>query len=107
MMPSSSASLALTPKRGSFIVRAKGHVDKRIKVGTVFDPQIYQNLKERALLEHRTISDVLNSAVAAYTRSLSPEFSARKAAFERMMSHAIPIDPKDLQEIMEADIYES
>jgi len=53
---------------------------KKLKVGTVLDEQVYQQLKERAVKEGRTISEVIQEAIVAYNSKPVIDIEARRRA---------------------------
>ncbi|GMU87144.1 MAG: hypothetical protein AMXMBFR48_23850 [Ignavibacteriales bacterium] len=79
---------------------------KKLKVGTVLDEQIYQQLKERAVKEGRTISDVIQEAIVAYNAKPVIDLEARKRAVESFLSNPIKISRKELEEILDMDYYD-
>lgn len=79
---------------------------KKLKVGTVLDEQIYQQLKERAVKEGRTISDVIQEAIVAYNAKPVIDIEARKKALRRFSSNPFDLTRQDLEELMALDYYE-
>ncbi|GMU87145.1 MAG: hypothetical protein AMXMBFR48_23860 [Ignavibacteriales bacterium] len=79
---------------------------KKLKVGTVLDEQIYQQLKKRAVKEGRTISDVIQEAIVAYNAKPVIDIEARKKALRRFSSNPFDLTRQDLEELMALDYYE-
>ena len=79
---------------------------KKLKVGTVLDEQIYQQLKERAVKEGRTISAVVSAALLAYYTTPVIDFKARREAVRRFCSTPFKLTREELEEIMELDFYD-
>jgi len=79
---------------------------KKLKVGTVLDEQVYQQLKERAVKEGRTISDVIQEAIVAYNAKPVIDIEARKKALRRFSSNPFNFTRQELEELMALDFYD-
>ncbi|MCC6549064.1 MAG: hypothetical protein IT279_03230 [Ignavibacteriaceae bacterium] len=79
---------------------------KKLKVGTVLDEQIYQQLKERAVKEGRTISDVIQEAIVAYNANPVIDLEARRRAAKDFLTSPYKLTKEEIQEILDMDYYD-
>lgn len=79
---------------------------KRIKIGTILDADVVRQLKERALCEGKTISDVVQEAVISYNRIETAKIEQRKEAAKRLCSSPFNISTEQLKSDLEEDYYD-
>lgn len=79
---------------------------RKIKIGTILDADIYQQLKARAANEGRTISALIEEAVLKYKQTTEVPRELRLRALDRFLSVRFNITKKDLQAIMDEDVYD-
>ena len=78
----------------------------KVKIGTQIEEQIYQDLKVVAAREKVPISELIQSAVAAYL-SRQARKDERRSGLQRFLdAPPMRISDEDLQVILEADYYE-
>lgn len=85
---------------------SKTLANKKEKLGTVLDAELVKMLKETALREGRTISDVLADAIVYYNSKHLSNKSSRLKALEEFCSTPFDINAKELQELIDVDFYE-
>ena len=79
---------------------------KRIKIGTILDADVVQQLKQRALREKKTISDVVHEAVISYNRSETTRADQRKEAARRLTTNPFNVSTEQIIADLEEDYYE-
>jgi len=80
---------------------------KKRKVGTVLDESVIRIIKERALREGKTMSDVIQEAVVQYSAKELTDLERRREAFKRFTSRPFKITFEEMQELMEWDMYDT
>jgi len=86
--------------------RTNKNQTKRIKIGTILDADIVLQLKERALREGKTISDVVQEAVISYNRVETTKTEQRKEAAKRLCSSPFNVSTNQLKSDLEEDYYD-
>lgn len=80
----------------------------KIKVGTVMDEDLVFKVKEAALTERKTLSQMLEDALKAYLSGLEKKEKVKKKSLAQDTSGIMKISKKDLNAVMEEKgIYES
>jgi len=78
----------------------------KTKIGTVIEEDIFKKLKEYSSRENRSISEVIESALANYLKGEQKNSDLRTKAVERFCSNPFKLSDDDWTEIMELDVYE-
>lgn len=86
-------------------IRAK-RLENKEKVGTVLDREILRKVKERSAREGRTISDIIQDALLKYNDTDSTNSELRKSAVARFCSKPFNLNTKEMNELLNEDIYE-
>ncbi|MCK9282076.1 MAG: hypothetical protein M0P71_15750 [Melioribacteraceae bacterium] len=82
------------------------HKNKRVKIGTVIDSDLLRKVKERAVREGRTISDIIHDALVQYDENDQQSLELRMAAFKRFCSRPSTLSLSEINEILDEDIYD-
>ncbi len=75
------------------------------KIGTVLDRDIILKIKERALKEGRTISEIIEDAVLNYDVVKKPGSFLRKEAVSSFCSKPFELSLADTNELLNEDFY--
>ena len=86
--------------------RTNKNQTKRIKIGTILDADVVLQIKERALREGKTISDVVQEAVISYNRVETIKTGQRKEAAKRLCSSPFNVSTDQLKSDLEEDYYD-
>ena len=70
------------------------------KVGTILDEDIFLMAKQMALMQKKTLSQILEEAIKAYLSSHS-----KKSSIAEQTQGILKISPKALKEIMEDESF--
>jgi metal-responsive CopG/Arc/MetJ family transcriptional regulator len=81
--------------------------ENKEKVGTVIDRDLLRKIKERSAREGRTISDIIQEALIKYNDTDTTKSELRKAAVMRFCSKPFNLNTKEINELLNEDIYES
>ena len=76
------------------------------KVGTILDEEILRHLREEALREKRSMTAIVEDALASYFTSRAKDASLRLAALERLCSRPFKLTPRQLTALLEEDYYD-
>jgi metal-responsive CopG/Arc/MetJ family transcriptional regulator len=87
-------------------IRTK-HTENKEKVGTVLDKDLLRRVKERSAREGRTISDIIQDALIKYNDTDSTKSELRRAAVNRFCSRPFNLNTKEINDLLNEDIYES
>jgi len=79
----------------------------KMKIGTVMDENIVRKLKERSLKEGRSLSDVLQEALARYLNDGTRRHEVRLESVERFCSKPFDLKNTEIQKLLEAAPWES
>ncbi|KUO61658.1 hypothetical protein APF79_03380 [bacterium BRH_c32] len=82
------------------------HKNKKVKIGTVIDSELLQKVKERAVRDGRTISDIIQDALRNYNELDHQDIKLRVEAARRFCSRPFNLSRAEIEEIMDEDIYE-
>lgn len=80
--------------------------ENKEKFGTILDKDVVRMIKERALKEGRTISDVIQDAVLKYGETDVAKLEIRIRAVRNFCSRPFNLKTYELKELMNEDIYE-
>ncbi len=83
------------------------HTENKEKVGTVLDKDLLRKVKERSAREGRTISDIIQDALIKYNDTDSTNSELRRAAVNHFCSKPFNLSTKDINDLINEDIYES
>lgn len=83
------------------------HTENKEKVGTVLDKDLLRRVKERSAREGRTISDIIQDALIKYNDTDSSNSELRRAAVNRFCSRPFNLNTKEINDLLNEDIYES
>lgn len=72
------------------------------KIGTIVDDGLLANAKQRAALEKRTLSGLIEDALAGYL-DRSPGREEALRSLEKFASHGGLLPPEEIDEILEED----
>ncbi len=81
--------------------------DSKEKLGTILDKNVIRLIKERALKENKTISEVIQDSVLNYNEAENFSAGIRKQALNRFCSKPFDLKKADIDEILNEDYYES
>jgi len=81
--------------------------ENKEKVGTVLDRDLLRKIKERSAREGRTISDIIQDALIKYNDTDTTKSELRRAAVNRFCSKPFNLNTREINEILNEDIYES
>jgi len=79
---------------------------KKRKVGTILDESVIRIIKERALREGKTMSDIIQEAVVEYAVKEDIGLKERREALKSFLSSPFKISDEQFRESLDADIYE-
>lgn len=79
---------------------------KKVKIGTILNKDIFQQLKERSAKEGRPLSALIEEAVLKYEQEELLSKELRLRALESAFAVGLSISGDDLREIMQEDFYE-
>jgi hypothetical protein len=80
--------------------------DSKVKIGTILDAATIETLKERAFREKKTISAVLEEAVAQLGRRDAPDIDARARALQRLLATPFRLTKREWSTVLEDDVYD-
>ncbi|MDP2302479.1 MAG: ribbon-helix-helix protein, CopG family [Ignavibacteria bacterium] len=80
--------------------------EKKEKVGTILDSDLLRKIKERSAREGRTISDIIQDALLKYNDTDSTKSELRKSAVTRFCSKPFNLNMREMNELLNEDIYE-
>lgn len=83
------------------------HTENKEKVGTVLDKDLLRRVKERSAREGRTISDIIQDALIKYNDTDSTKSELRRAAVTRFCSRPFNLNTREINDLLNEDIYES
>ncbi len=83
------------------------HTENKEKVGTVLDKDLLRRVKERSAREGRTISDIIQDALIKYNDTDSTKSELRRAAVNRFCSRPFNLNTREINDLLNEDIYES
>ncbi len=86
-------------RRGVF--QSMGYVMKK-KIGTIIDDGLLAGAKQRAALERRTLSGVIEDALSGYLEG-GPGREDSLRALAKFSSHGGLLPPEEIDEILEED----
>ncbi len=75
-------------------------------MGTILDKDVVKIIKERALKEGRTISDIIQEAVLKYNDTDIAGLEIRRKAAKNFCSRPFNLKTAELDELMREDYYE-
>lgn len=78
---------------------------KKVKVGTILNEEIYQRLKERAARGNRTIGGLIEEAVIKHEQEELLARELRLRAVDRLFATRFNLTDEDWKTIMEEDFY--
>lgn len=78
----------------------------KTKIGTVMDKELVKQLKERAVREDRSISDILQDALHGYLKAGPKRGELRIAAVERFCSRPFHLSGLEIQKILAEEYFE-
>jgi hypothetical protein len=78
----------------------------KVKIGTILDAATIETLKERAFREKKTISAVLEEAVAQLGKSDAPDIEARARALQRLFATPFRLTKREWSTVFEDDAYD-
>lgn len=73
----------------------------KIKVGTVMDEDLVFRVKEAALTERKTLSQMLEDALKAYLSGMEKKGKVKRESLAQDTSGIMKISRKDLKAVME------
>ena len=76
------------------------------KIGTVIDENTMRLAKRKAAEEGRSISDIIQDALAEYLSKEAATPKERKAAFHLFCERPMKIPPEQLRYVLEEDIWD-
>ena len=74
------------------------------KVGTLLEEELVKEVRRVAAEEGRRISDVISDALAGYLAERRPDQQRAMRAYRVFCESPMPIEPADLQLIMDDDM---
>ncbi|MFA7290388.1 MAG: ribbon-helix-helix protein, CopG family [Melioribacteraceae bacterium] len=80
--------------------------NRKVKIGTVIDSELLDKVRERAIRDGRTISDIIQDALRNYNELDLLDIKLRVEAARRFCSRPLNLSRAELEEIMDEDIYE-
>lgn len=80
---------------------------RKEKLGTILDTEIVRMIKERALKEGRSISDIIQEAVLNYNTLEQTTTAFRVKAAKRFCSSPMKISRNDLDELLNEDYFQA
>lgn len=80
--------------------------ENKEKVGTILDKEVVRIIKERALKEGRTISDIIQDAILKYSDADVVKLEIRRKAVKNFCSRPFNLKTSELNELMNEDYYE-
>ncbi len=80
--------------------------EKKEKVGTILDKEVVRMVKERAVKEGRTISDIIQDAILKYNNIDVARTEIRIQAAKRFCSKPFNLKTSDLNGLLNEDYYE-
>lgn len=95
-------------KRINTMLKTGKTKSKKRKVGTILDESVIRIIKERALKEGKTMSDIIQEAVVEYAVKEENTLKERREAARRLFEGTpSKLSLKELQELMEWDMYDT
>ena len=85
--------------------KPKRKTQERVKLGTILDKDMVTVLKKRAAEEDRTISEVIQDAMAQYGHIRVQDVAVRMLALERLFAHQFHLSDTDWDKLMADDYY--
>jgi predicted transcriptional regulator len=92
--------LRILPRPG--VLRYMSHVMKQ-KIGTIVDGKLLKSVKQRAALEGKALSGLIEDALAGYL-DRSPGGDDALRALEKFASHGGLLPREDIEEILREDV---
>ncbi|NUM72432.1 MAG: hypothetical protein HUU43_16425 [Ignavibacteriaceae bacterium] len=77
------------------------------KLGTILDKDVIRLIKERALKENKTISEIIQDSVLNHSDTETFSMEIRKQALERFCSKPFSLSKNEIEEILNEDYYDS
>ena len=81
--------------------------NNKVKIGLVIDSALLQKVKERAVRDSRTISDIIQDALRNYNELDHQDIKHRVEAARRFCSRPFNLSRAEIEEIMDEDIYDA
>ena len=78
----------------------------KIKIGTILDASTVEKLKERSFRQKKTISAVLEEAVAQLGSRDAPDIEVRRRTLERLFGASFSLTKRELNIILEDDSFD-
>lgn len=78
---------------------------KKVKVGTVIDSDVLKKMKEKSKREGRQISEIIHDALTRYNEVTPVNSRIQKEALNRFCSKPFNISVKELNEILNEDVF--
>jgi hypothetical protein len=78
----------------------------KIKIGTILEEEIVQQLKEKSAKENRTISEIVQDALLNYFNAGPKNVELRKMALNGLCSRPFNLSGQELEEIMAEDFFQ-
>lgn len=73
------------------------------KIGTVLDPEILGEAKQRAAREHRPLSELFQEALVVFLHGEGPRSDAERSC-KLFCSHRSRLDLSEINELLEEDV---
>ncbi len=81
--------------------------NNKVKIGLVIDSELHKRIKERAVRDGRTISDIIQDALRNYNELDHQDIKLRVEAARRFCSRPFNLTRAELDEILDEDIYDA
>mgnify|MGYP001351642960 FL=1 len=81
--------------------------NNKVKIGLVIDSELHKRIKERAVRDGRTISDIIQDALRNYNELDHQDIKLRVEAARRFCSRPFNLSRAEIEEIMDEDIYDA
>ncbi len=78
----------------------------KVKIGTILDEDIVQQLRELAAKERRSMNAIINDALMLFFHSRKKTRERRRMAVERLCSRPFNISSSEVNEILQEDYFE-
>jgi metal-responsive CopG/Arc/MetJ family transcriptional regulator len=81
--------------------------ENKVKVEIVLDRDLLRKIKVRNVNEGRTISEIIQDALIKYIDTDTTKYELRRTAINRFCSKPFNLNTKEINEILNHDIYKS
>jgi hypothetical protein len=81
--------------------------NNKVKIGLVIDSELHKRIKEKAIREGRTISNIIHEALLKYGDLDQPSLELRQEAARRFLSRPSNLSLNELNEILDEDNYDA